>query len=49
MKRIVERGSKWGGVISCTPVKRGVGKGGARACVGKEEPPVKAKRVFYIF
>ena len=27
-----------GGELSCTPVKRG----GARACVGKEEPPVKA-------
>ena len=55
MKWIVERGSKWGGELSCTPRKLGGGNGGergvgrARACVGKEEPPVKAKRVFYIF
>ena len=35
-----------GGELSCTPGKRGGGTGGARACVGKEEPPVKAKRVF---
>ena len=44
MKRIVERGSKWGGSYKLYTGKTGGGggKGGVRACVGKEEPPVKA-------